>query len=177
MSPTLDPWPKIRLLIRAELLRGRVVARTVAARAWHYTIAILLGLVGMAMVTLAAYFWLAEHYGPVIAALVIGGVHLLGAVAFFALGRRVYPNSELKLIAEIEELARDGLAADLAEIERRLSRIESHVRRVFAPDGILGGQLVHILHIVSTLLSRRRRHRDAESGNESQPDSESQSRS
>lgn len=175
MPPTVDPWPKIRLLIRAELLRGRVVARAVAARAWHYTIAILLGLVGMAMVTLAAYFWLAEHYGPVTAALVIGGVHLLFAVALFAMGRRVYPESELKLIAEIEELARDGLAADFSEFERRLGRLESHVRRIFAPDGILGSQLAHILHIVSALLSRRRRQRDAESETEPRPDSESQS--
>lgn len=175
MSPTVDPWPKIRLLIRAELLRGRVVARLVAARTWLYAITILLALVGIAMVTLAAYFWLAEHYGPVTAALVVGGVNLFLAVAFFTMGRRIYPDSELKLIAEIEELARDGLAADLAEVERRLSSIESHVRRFFAADGILGSNLNLILQIVSSLLSRRRRHRDAEPENESKPDSETQS--
>lgn len=158
----VDPWPKIRLLLRAEILRVRVASRVAAARAWYFTVAVMLALGATAMFALAGFVWLEQHFGPVAAALITGGA--LGAAALIAViaGHRVKPGPEAALAVEVETLAREGLQADMAEIRRRVETVERTLTHPFGGGEGLAAQLSMILSIVNAVLSHIRREREPE---------------
>lgn len=155
----IDPWPKLQLLVRAELLRVRIASRVAVSRASHVALGAVLALGALGMFLLAGFVWLQERLGTVTAALVSGAILLLAGGAMFVLGQRVRPGPEAALVDELESLARAGLEADLAQIRVRVERVEHALAHPFGGAEGLATQLSLILGVISSVLARRRRER------------------
>ncbi|MGF1610968.1 MAG: hypothetical protein ACFCUQ_16310 [Kiloniellales bacterium] len=115
---------KARLLLRAELLRGRIAARSLAVRAAIYAAAAFVALLGVVLLVMAAYLALAAELGPVIAALLTGaglcGLALLLALAAAPLSR----GRSAAAADQLERAIRAELQQDLQAVETRIRQIE-----------------------------------------------------
>jgi hypothetical protein len=119
----LEPTPNMRRLAEAEYLRVEMEARRMTQRFVWTAISILVGFLALAMLSLAVFYALASLYGYTLAALIVGSV-----LAVLALASILYANRkpsraallEADLVARNIEDARRELQRDLATFEKRI---------------------------------------------------------
>ncbi len=121
---------KLNLLLRSEkaLLklemqkRGRQVVLT--------TIGLLAVLATLVMLNVTAYLYLHESYSALHSALILTGVDLAVAIAFFILASRQALSSEADAIHEIRDYALNELSGELDEIKQEASEIRESFSKV-----------------------------------------------
>lgn len=113
----LNPFQDIKRVFDAEVNKARVASRRATTQAMGWFVVIGLGLMGVAMLLLAAFLALSDAYGHIVAALIIGGVILVIAVlvALFVVGPLRSRRAEMEARAEAE-MARADVASDLSQV-------------------------------------------------------------
>jgi hypothetical protein len=129
---------KLHLLLRAEMLRGRIAARSLAVRAGLYAAAALVALLGVVMLVIAAYLAALVHLEPVYAALLVGiGLCVLAALLILV-ARPLGRPRNAAAADDLERMIRDELMQDLHAAEARVRQIENGVAGLSrGPLGIL----------------------------------------
>lgn len=118
---------KLRLLLRAEMLRGRIAARSLALRAGVYAVASFIALLGIVLLVIAACLALAAEVGPIIATLLVGlGLCLLAGV-LAVVARPLSRGRSAAAADDVERVIRNELQQDLQAIETRMRQVEQGV--------------------------------------------------
>lgn len=125
---------KLELLARIEIMRLRLAGSTVATQASLIAVAILLGVGGIAMLTLCLYTILAERYGLVVGALATGILLLVVAWAIAWWAGRVDGGQEAKTLSELEEMVVDDIKSDVARVEANIRRLEAGAMSVMSGE-------------------------------------------
>lgn len=119
----LEPTPNMRRLAEAEYLRVEMEARRLARRCVWTGISILIAFLALIMLSLAVFYELSSLYGDTLAALIVGVVLTVLALASILYARR-QPNRAALLEADLVnrniEDARRELQRDLAAFEKRV---------------------------------------------------------
>lgn len=153
---------KLELLVRIELMRLRLAGRTAATQASLIAFAILLGVGGIAMLTLCLYTILAERYGLVIGALSTGILLLVVAWIIAWWAGRIDGGQEAQTLGNLEEMVVDDIKSDVARVEAGIRRLEA------GAVSVMSGEFFR------HFMGRRRSHEEAESedspGNEGSSD-------
>lgn len=121
---TLDPIADARNLAEAELLRVRASARSLVKQSLFQVVAVLLGLGGLLMLIVAGFLALAEAFGTLNAALMMGGAQFFLALVVVLLARPLSRSSDLDAAERASRQARADLAGD-AEALQSVFRILS----------------------------------------------------
>ena len=135
-ASTSHSMRKLELLTRIEFMRLRLLGRNVAKQASLMAFAILLGVGGIAMLTLCLYTLLAERYGLVVGALATSLLLLVGAWVFAWCAGRVDGGQEAQTLAELEEMAVDDIKSDVARVEAGIRRLEAGAMSVMKGEFI-----------------------------------------
>jgi arginine exporter protein ArgO len=114
---TLDPIADARNLAEAELLRARASARSLVKQSLFQVVAVLLGLGGLLMLVVAGFLALAEAYGTLNAALLMGGAQFFLALALLLLARPLSRSADLKAAEHAARQARADLAGDAQALQ------------------------------------------------------------
>ncbi|MGI9403240.1 MAG: hypothetical protein ACR2OF_01880 [Hyphomicrobium sp.] len=125
---------KLELLARIELMRLRLAASTVATQASLIAFAILLGVGGIAMLTLCLYTILAERYGLVVGALATGILLLVVAWVIAWWAGRIDGGQEAKTLSDLEEMVVDDIKSDVARVEANIRRLEAGAMSVMSGE-------------------------------------------
>jgi hypothetical protein len=156
-----DISTKLRRLAEVELMRAEIEARRVSHRLLWTAVAVLVGLLALAMLSFAVFLALANAYGSLNAALIVGGtLAVLAAAAFVyaiqAPGRTARLEQEI-LVRSIED-ARENLRGDLEELEDRFEQVSAGLARFLKRDpaeagglGAPGGNMAAIAAILTAI--------------------------
>lgn len=155
-----DTTVKLRRLAEVELMRAEVEARKVARRVLWTSVAVLVGLLALAMLSFAVFLALANAYGNLNAALIVGGaLAVLAAAALVyavqAPGRTAQLEGEI-LARSIED-ARADLRDDIEELEERFDQVTGGLARFLKGDrepqglGATNANLAAITMILSAI--------------------------
>jgi len=109
---TLDPIRDARILAEAELLRARVSARSLVKQSLFQVVAVLLGLGGLLMLAVAGFLALAESYGELRAALLLGGALFFLALVLVLIARPLSRSAELEAAERASRQARADLKSN-----------------------------------------------------------------
>jgi divalent metal cation (Fe/Co/Zn/Cd) transporter len=106
----------LRRVIDAETQRAQAASRGMTFQAVGWFVVAGLGLMGLAMLLLAAFLALSEVYGHTVAALIVGGVILLLAVVVALFVGRFRSRGAEREAREAAKAARDDLLGDFSQI-------------------------------------------------------------
>jgi hypothetical protein len=111
----------LRVLWRAERVIAEARLRIVLRRSMLYAFAGLIAVFGLGMLNVAAYFFLAAHWGAIWAALAaaLGDFVIAALVVGVALATR--PGPEMASALELREISVEGLEAELAPLQERFA--------------------------------------------------------
>lgn len=109
---TLDPIRDARILAEAELLRARASARSLVKQSLFQVVAVLLGLGGLLLLVVAGFLALADAYGSLFAALLMGGALFLLALVLVLVARPLSRSPELEAAERASRQARADLRSD-----------------------------------------------------------------
>jgi uncharacterized membrane protein YqjE len=155
-----DTSAKLRRLAEVELMRAEIEARRVARRALWTGVAVLVGLLALAMLSLALFIALANAYGNLNAALIVGGALAVLAVAALVYAMQAPGRTaelEREILARSIEDAREDLREDFEELEDRFDKVTEGLARFLkgdaAPQGLgaASGNLAAITMILSAI--------------------------
>lgn len=107
---------KIEHIAEAEIVRARVVLRSMVIQAVFYGMAAMLGLVALVMLAVACALALSETYGMPAGILITAGIALLLALVLALLARPLSGRRARAVANQAAQLAREDAAAELAGI-------------------------------------------------------------
>lgn len=114
---TVDPIRDARILAEAELLRARAGARSLVKQSLFQVVAVLLGLGGLLMLVVAAFLALADAFGTLNAALLVGGVQFFLALLLVLLARPLSRSADLEAAERASKQARADLRSDTEALQ------------------------------------------------------------
>jgi hypothetical protein len=124
---------KLQLLARAELALAEINARRAGARTAYLGVALVLCLLGLAMLNFAGYLALAEQVSPAVAALIMAVVNGAAALVVVSLSSKAGPSeNEERMAREIRELAYKEVSEDVEEVKLRLENLAQEVSSIGA---------------------------------------------
>ena len=133
----------VRILWRAESMLSNVRLHTLAKRSSLIVFAALVGGTGVVMLSIAGFFALRPRWDAAGAALIVGVVDLVLAIALVAYGRTIVPGPEVDMLTEVRDMALAELESSATEVEaaftrgrRELQQIVRHPLSALAP-GVL----------------------------------------
>ena len=126
-----DPIFKLQLLARSELTLTEIHARRAASRTLYLGIALVLCLLGLAMLNFAGYLALEVRTSPALAALSMAVLNAVSAGVFVAVSRKAGPSEgEERMAREIRELAYKEVSQDVEEVKGRLEDLATEVSSI-----------------------------------------------
>ena len=154
---------KMRLLAKAEAILVRLHLRRAVRQVSVVLAAALFGLLGLAMLTVAFYLFLAPRIDPALAALSVAVLDLLLAVAAVVAASRLELGPEAEAAEMIRDRASSELAADaerlraqLDDLGQDIKRIRSAVTGLVHPGGIGLPVIFQWIMMFVTYLRRKR---------------------
>lgn len=124
---------KLQLLARAELALAEINARRAGARTLYLGVALVLCLLGLAMLNFAGYLALAERFSPAAGALIMALLNAVAAAVVVALSGKAGPSeNEERMARELRELAYKEVSEDVEEVKHRLENLASEVSSIGA---------------------------------------------
>lgn len=122
---------KLQLLARSELALTQIYARRASARSAWFAFALLLFLLGLAMLNFSAFLALKESLSPALAAFIVALANGVVAVVVLLLGRKAGPSdNEERMAREIREMAYREVSQDVDEVKDRLENLASEVNHI-----------------------------------------------
>lgn len=148
----------LKVLWRAESLLGTLRLQGMLKKAGVLAFAGLIGVFGIAMLDLAAFFALSPRFGQAGAALAVGLADIGLAVLAALLAQSIKPGAEAELVVEMRDLALTDLEEEVAALEQTVERARREITDLVRhPLGALApGLLVPTLKSVITSLRASR---------------------
>ena len=121
----------LRVLWRAERVIAETRLRIVLRRSMLYAFAGLIAVFGLAMLNVAAYFFLRAYWGPIWAALTAAFGDLVIAVVIVLIALAIRPGPELPAAIELRDVSMQGLEAELGPLQDRFAWLSRAARDPF----------------------------------------------
>jgi len=121
----------LRVLWRAERIIAETRLRVLLRRSMLFALAGLIGVFGLAMLNVAAYFFLRELWGPVWAALAAALGDLVIALIVVLVALAVRPGPELPAALELRDVSIEGLEQELGPLQDRFAWLGRAARDPF----------------------------------------------
>lgn len=126
----------LQVLMKADLLIGRIWLNVMARRLALFVFAALIAVFGLGMANLAAFYALQTSLGAVWAAAVVAAADLILAAFVLTFASKVRPGSELELALEVRKMAIASLQTDSAEIKLAVDSMRQDIQQT--KDSIAG---------------------------------------
>ncbi len=107
----------LRILWRAESQLGAIRVAGLMKKAGMLAFAALVGVFGVAMLDIAAFFALLPQWGYSGAALAVALGNFVLAIVVFVLAQAVKPGVEVQMLSEVRDMALEDLEAEVAGVE------------------------------------------------------------
>ncbi len=118
----------LRVLWRAERIIAETRLRIALHRSMLYAFAGLIAVFGLAMLNVAAYFFLAGHWGPVWAAAAAALGDFVVALVVVLIAFLVKPGPELPAAVELRDMALQGLEEQIGPLPARVAWLSRAAR-------------------------------------------------
>jgi len=142
---------------RSERLLAEQQLRLSARRIQFNVLALLVALCGVAMLSVAGFFALAPHWGNALAALAVGGIDLLLAVAVLNYASSLQL-SEVDMVKEVRDMALNDMEEEVALAQSEIEGIMNEVRGFFhnPVQTLLPGAISPLVSAITRGLSGRK---------------------
>ncbi len=141
-----------RVVLRADAIIADIHLRALVARSGLQVVAVLVGLFGAVMLGIAAFLALERAFGPIVAAVIVGGGALVVAAIVWVVAAGIAPGRDLELAQQLRDSATEALVADLREAEADLAGFTRVLRNPL--DGALPGLIIPLAGILLKSLRR-----------------------
>jgi hypothetical protein len=121
----------LRVLWRAERIIAETRLRVLMRRSMLYAFAGLIAVFGLAMLNVAAYFFLRGLWGPIWAALAAALGDFIIAVVVVLIALAIRPGPELPAAIELRDVSMQGLEAELGPLQDRFAWLSRAARDPF----------------------------------------------
>jgi hypothetical protein len=121
----------LRVLWRAERIIAETRLRVLMRRSMLFALAGLIAVFGLAMLNVAAYFFLRGLWGPIWAALAAALGDLVIAVIVVAIALSIRPGPELPAAVELRDVSMQGLEEELGPLQDRFAWLSRAARDPF----------------------------------------------
>jgi hypothetical protein len=118
-----------RILWRSERLLTEQQLRLGAQRVQFNALAALVGLSGLVMLTIAAFYALVPYWGHALAALTVGAADLVLAGVLAAYTRSIQVGKETEMIKEVRDMAVRDIKEEVYLVEAEIETLKEDVRR------------------------------------------------
>jgi len=151
---------KLQIIARTELALAQINARRVASRSALFSVALVFLLLGLAMMTLAAYYAIEPSLGAPLAAFTVSTIDTVVGIVFLLIARRAGPSeNEEKLAREIRDMAYTELGKDIDTFKGEIDQITSDITRIRSGfTSFTSGATGSLGPIVSMLLKAAKRN-------------------
>ena len=145
-----DPMLKLQLVVRAELALAEIRARRTASRSTFLAVALVFLLLGIGMMTLAAFHALKAYMSPAWAAFCVASLDLAIGLVFVLVSRRAGPSeNEEKLARQLREMAYNELGNDIQDVKDEFGRISGEISRIRSGiASFAGGSLAPLVSLL-----------------------------
>jgi hypothetical protein len=133
----------LRVLWRAERIIAETRLRVLLRRSLLYAFAGLIAVFGLAMLNVAAYFFLRAYWDPVWAALAAALGDLVIALVVVLIALAIRPGPELPAAIELRDISMQGLEAELGPLQDRFTWLSRAARDPF--DTVLPAILIPLI--------------------------------
>jgi hypothetical protein len=133
----------LRILWRAERIIAETRLRVLLRRSMLYAFAGLIAVFGLAMLNVAAYFFLRTYWGPIWAALAAALGDLVIALVMVLIALAIRPGPELPAALELRDISMQGLEAELGPLQDRFAWLSRAARDPF--DTVLPAILIPLI--------------------------------
>ena len=131
------------MLWRAERIIAETRLRVLLRRSMLYALAGLIAVFGLAMLNVAAYFFLRGLWGPIWAALAAALGDLVIALIVVLIALAVRPGPELPAAIELRDMSIEGLEGELGPLQERFAWLGRAARDPF--DTVLPAILIPLV--------------------------------
>mgnify|MGYP001818486909 FL=1 len=148
-----DPILKLKFLVRAELALAEIHTRRTVTRSAFFSVALVFILLGLAMMTLAAFHGLTPYVGDAWAAFIVSIVDTTIGIIVLLMARRAGPSeNEEKLAREVREMAYAELNNDIQQVRNDLGNITREVGKMRSSVTALTNGTIGTLRPIISLL-------------------------
>ena len=121
----------LRVLLRAERIIAETRLRVLLRRSMLYAFAGLIAVFGLAMLNVAAYFFLRGLWGPIWAAFAAALGDFVIAMIVVLIALTVRPGAELPAAIELRDVSMQGLEAEIGPLQDRFAWVTRAARDPF----------------------------------------------
>jgi hypothetical protein len=143
----------LRTLLRANSVIADVHARHLVARSGLMGFAALIAAFGLLMLGLAGFFALESLWGPIWAAVAIGCLNGVVALALFLVAANLKPGRDLELAREVHQSAMEALIAEGRTLETEITSFKQAFHHPL--DAVLPGLIVPLATLLIKALQKR----------------------
>lgn len=150
---------KLQIIARSEIALAQISARRTAGKSAMFAVALVFLLLGLAMMTMAAYFALEPSLGAPLAALTVSTIDTVIGIIFIFAARRAGPSeNEEKLAREIRDMAYTELGKDVDAVKAEIDQVTGDIKRIRSKfTSFTSGASGTLGPIISMLLSAAKR--------------------
>lgn len=154
-----EPIIKLQIIARSEIALAQINARRMASRSALFSVALVFLLLGLAMMTLAAFYALKPALGAPWAAFTVSAIDTVIGVIFIFIARRAGPSeNEEKLAREIRDMAYAELSKDIDDVKGEIEQITKDIKGIRSSfSSITSGAASTLGPIVKMLLQVAKR--------------------
>jgi hypothetical protein len=120
-----------KILWRSERLLAEHQFRLRALRVQFNALAALVGISGLVMLSVAAFYALVPYWGHALAALTVSGADLVLAAGLAAYARSLQPSAEIEMVKEVRDMAMSDIEEDVALAEAELEALRNGALKFF----------------------------------------------
>ena len=151
-----DTTFKLQLLVRAELALVKIYARRTMVRATAIAVALVFGLMGLAMLNFAAYQVLLETRTPGMAAFYVAlGDAVCAVLVVLAAGKLGSSAAEEEMAKQIRDMAYAEVGKDVEVVKLRVEELSDEVKSISSGVSSAMGTLRFFLGLLGKTVSRK----------------------
>ncbi|MEP2715136.1 hypothetical protein [Pseudophaeobacter sp.] len=143
------------IALRAERMMSRRRLAVIRSQTGLMAFAGLIGAIGLVMLNVAAFFWLAETQGKAAAGLIVAAANFLLAVLLVLFANRLSVEQELEPVREVRDIAVEEIEAEVDMALDEIGEIAENLRRMSKDP--FGSALQSILPQLITLLAKSKK--------------------
>lgn len=145
----------LRVMLRADMIMAELTLRQVATRAAIFALAGLVGGFGAVMLGIAGFLSLEAVYGPIHAALIVGGAAIALALLLVVIALCIRPGGDMQAAAAVHAQAVSALGQELEATAASAQRVANLVSNPLGSG--VPALLVPIGGLILRWLGRRKR--------------------
>jgi len=119
----------LRVLWRADTIIAQAQLQHRLLRLGIQAFAALIFLFGLFCFELGAYFWLAQRYDAIVAAVILGATNLVISACVLIAVRFIQPGNEVQLASELHRSAVEALQADAIAVQSEIQSFKTAMVR------------------------------------------------